>query len=107
MSTLKLMVIGERYTTQMFAMLGAEARVAEEAEALRTLLTEIEERQDELGGILLSGSLAEGAEKEVNKIRALGLPVIFLPSLASGANAGYEALEKLSERAMGMKLPLK
>lgn len=105
-TSLKLVAAGERSFVRMFAMMGAQACRVASPEELKSLVEEIEGAPQRYGALLLSSKLADGSERYVSRIRKAGIPVVFLPSLTGGAQAGYRALEQLSERALGMKLPL-
>lgn len=103
--SLRLLVVGSKNTTTLFSLLGAEAIEIENQEDLYQVIKDLEPQAKEIGGILLESWLYDEEDRGFQRLQKGTIPFLVLPS-SSNQNSGYEALEKLTEKAMGMKVAL-
>jgi vacuolar-type H+-ATPase subunit F/Vma7 len=101
----KLLVIGEKSVVDTFRLLGSVGLVTS-LDDFENTIKYIEENKDEIGGILLTDSLYDTSSKLIRRINNSEIPWIVLPSGKQGTSQGYQELERLAEKAIGMKLKM-
>lgn len=103
MTSGKLLVIGDKSVVDTFRLLGSVGIVATLNDFENTIKY-IEENKDEIGGILLTDSLYDNSSRLIRRINNSEIPWVVLPSGTQGTSQGYQELERLAEKAIGMKL---
>ncbi len=105
----KLLVIGEQQTIQFFTLIGAvgmEVHPGDSPQAqLAPVISYIREHADQIGGILVQVSLAEPLSERLDRIKSIDIPIVRLP--VQGGKSQVDYLEKLMQKAIGMKLEQK
>lgn len=101
----KLLVIGDRKIVNIFKLLGSEG-IAFIENNVEGAIKYIDKNSTQIGGILLTEDVYEPDSKLIKKINLSDLPWVVLPSKSDekSENTGYQELEKLAEKAIGMKL---
>ncbi len=103
MTSGKLLVIGEKSVVDTFRLLGSVGLVTT-LDDFENTIKYIEENKEEIGGILLTDSLYDSSSKLIRRINNSEIPWVVLPSGTQGTSQGYQELERLAEKAIGMKL---
>lgn len=101
----KLLVLGEKKIVNIFKLLGSDG-MAVDQESVDEVIDYIEKNKNNIGGILLTENVYDPDSKLVKRINSSDLPWVVLPSNTQGesTNSGYQELERLAEKAIGMKL---
>ena len=101
----RLLVIGEKQIVNVFKLLGSDGIVLN-AQNIDQIIEYIETNKSKIGGILITEDAYEPDSKLIKKINLSELPWVVLPSKTDekSENTGYQELEKLAEKAIGMKL---
>lgn len=105
MTSGSLYIIGDKYIVDTYRILGCKGFVYEEAK-LNSIIEYIEANFERIGGILLTDEVYDEDSKLIRKIDNLEIPWIVLPSLEENGNKGYQELERLAEKAIGMKIKI-
>jgi vacuolar-type H+-ATPase subunit F/Vma7 len=105
MTSGSLYIIGDKYIVDTYSILGCKGLVYEESK-LSSIIEFIENNFEKIGGILLTDEVYDKDSKLIKKIDNLEIPWIVLPSLEEGGNKGYQELERLAEKAIGMKIKI-
>lgn len=105
MTTGSLYIIGDKYIVDTYRILGCKGLVYEESK-LNTIVEYIEVNFERIGGILLTDEVYDEDSKLIKKIDNLEIPWIVLPSVGEKGNKGYQELERLAEKAIGMKIKI-
>lgn len=99
----KLAIIGKPYNIALFKIFGSKAFEVYDAENLKDVIKDIEDRIDEFGVILVTADVFSG-EKNIKKLKSLGIPVIPIPTNRSEAGVAEKTMEQLVNKAVGMNL---
>jgi vacuolar-type H+-ATPase subunit F/Vma7 len=105
MTSGSLYIIGDKYIVDTYRILGCKGLVFEESK-LNSIVDYIEANVERIGGILLTDEVYQEDSKLIKKIDNLEIPWIVLPSLDEADNNGYRELERLAEKAIGMKIKI-
>ena len=103
MTSGNLYIIGNKYIVDTYRILGCKGFVFEEKN-LVSIVEFIELNHERIGGILLTDEVYSDDSRLIKKIDSLEIPWIILLSQDTDANKGYQELEKLAEKAIGMKI---
>lgn len=103
MENKKLAVIGKSDVIKLYKIYGAITFEAENPEKLREAVNNIEANAENYGVILITTDLFKD-ERNMKKLRSLGIPVIPMPLQRSEAGTAYTNLENMVQKAVGMSL---
>jgi vacuolar-type H+-ATPase subunit F/Vma7 len=98
-----LYIIGNQTVVNLFSLAGAKGLLVNSTESWHEALEQLSANHPQVGGVCVTIDLSQFDAKALQKLRRLGVPLLFMPALDSGTMA-HNSLETLMDQALGMKL---
>lgn len=100
----EIAIIGPTEVVKPFLTLGINCYETQDIVQVNNLLKKIV-TESKVGLLFIAESLAEKCQEEIDKIKSLTLPAVFiLPEFASQKRLGLKRLENVLAKAIGKKL---
>lgn len=99
----KLAIIGKANNVALLKLFGATTFEVFDQEQFKDVIKELETRIYEFGIILVTADTFKG-DKNIKKLKSLGIPVIPIPTHRLEAGIAHTNMESLVNRAVGMTL---
>lgn len=99
----RLIVIGNKRIVNIFELLGSKGIVIENQND-SVAIDYVQTHFDRIGGALITSEFGQPDSKIVKKLNSLEIPYIVLNTQDDEGNGGYGELERLAEKAIGLKV---
>jgi V/A-type H+/Na+-transporting ATPase subunit F len=99
----KVAIMGKKGTVTLFRLFGFQIFEVETDEDVNAAITEVEEKIAQFGMLLLTSDI-NLTDRQAKKMSALSVPMIVIPMHKSQTGVGHATMERLIEKAVGMKL---